>query len=94
MDALQYVHADVTEETFCEWMFYYTNHSHMDIPQYVHVDVPSDYACSCMSYYTHHKDMYVPHYVTPVERRKGVILLFYKKWYKHNEMQVANQLHK
>jgi hypothetical protein len=33
-----------------------------------------------MSYYTHHRDMYVPHYVSPVERKKGVTLLFYKKW--------------
>jgi hypothetical protein len=50
----------------------------MDVPQYVHVDVPSDYPSSCTSYYTHHRDMYVPQYVTHAERRKGVILLFYK----------------
>jgi len=48
----------------------------MKVPQYVHVDVPSAYVCSWMSYYTHHKDMHVLQYVSPVERIKGVILLF------------------
>ena len=92
MDAPQYVHDDVPAENFCEWMSYYTYHSDMDAPQYVHVDVPSVHTCSCMSYYTHHKDMYVPQYVNPVERRKGLTLLFYKKRNKHNEMEVTNQL--
>jgi len=61
-------------------MFDYKHHSDMDVPHYVYVDAPSDYPCSCMSYYTLHKDMYVPQYVTPVGRRKGVIILSYKKW--------------
>jgi hypothetical protein len=29
-----------------------------------------------MFYYMHHRDRYVPQYVTPVERKKGVILIF------------------
>jgi len=41
MDALQYVHVDVTSAYFFQWKFYHTPHSDMDAPQYVHVDVPS-----------------------------------------------------
>jgi len=40
MDALHYVHADVTSGAPIAWMSYYTHHSSMDAPQYVHVDVP------------------------------------------------------
>jgi hypothetical protein len=47
-----------------------------------------------MPYYTHHRGIYVPQYVSPVERKKGVTLLFLKSGKKHNEMQVTNQLHK
>jgi hypothetical protein len=37
-----------------------------------------------MFYYIHHRDRYVPQYVCPVERKKGVILLFLKSGEKHN----------
>ena len=78
MDAPQYVYVDVISGTAVARMSYYTHHKHMDAPQDVHFDVPSVYTCYRMSYYTHHKDMYVPQYVYPVERKKGVIIVFKK----------------
>ena len=76
MDAHQYVHADVPSDFSVSWMFYYTYHSDIDAPQYVHIDVPSDHPCPWMFYDTNHMDMDVPQYISPVKKKKGVILLF------------------
>ena len=94
MDAPQCVHVDVNSDFFSHWIFYYTHHRDMYLPQYVYVDVTSDYSSSCMTYYTHHTGTYVPRYVSPVERKKKVILLFFKKVVKNNKMQITNHLHK
>ena len=94
MDAPQYVHDDVISSYLFYWTFYYTHHSDVGASRYVHVDVISSYSFYWMSCYTHHTDMYVPQYVSPVERKKGVTLLFLKSGTKHNKMQVTNQLHK
>jgi len=46
MDDPQYVHDDVSSDYLCQWILYYTYHSHMDSPHYVKVDMQNAYDVS------------------------------------------------
>ena len=76
MDAPQYVHYDAASDYPSPRMFYHTLHSNMDAPQYVNFDVSLGKPPYWIFYYTLHRDMYDPQYVTPVEKKKRVIVLF------------------